>query len=290
MKMCIKCGIKKEIDSFYKGINQCKECKRIYEKERSMIKMNNDVIKGVKKCNKCNEEKEVNLFYKNSNLCKKCGKVIYRETKEKYEERRRNYRVLHKDERKEYWDNYYSDEENKNKVLEKGKRNYLKDKDTENYNERRKKYYEENKEKILLRCKEYERKNRDKRRNRQKIRLLTDPLFKLTRSLRGLARIAFKGKGYIKNTKTEKLLGCSFNEFKSYLESKFESWMTYENYGKYNGELNYGWDIDHITPLDSANTENEISELCHYTNLQPLCSKINREIKRNIIKWKMEEN
>ena len=71
-------------------------------------------------------------------------------------------------------------------------------------------------------------------------------------------------------------------EFKLYLESKFESWMSWENYGLYNGELNYGWDIDHIIPLSSTISEDEIIKLNHYTNLQPLDSYINRYVKRNI--------
>jgi hypothetical protein len=78
-------------------------------------------------------------------------------------------------------------------------------------------------------------------------------------------------------------LGCSFEEFKIYLESKFEDWMTWENYGKYNGELNYGWDIDHIIPLSKAITENDIYDLSHYSNLQPLCSRTNRDIKKDKI-------
>ena len=57
--------------------------------------------------------------------------------------------------------------------------------------------------------------------------------------------------------------------------------MTWDNYGKYNGELNYGWDIDHKIPISSAKSEEEIILLNHYTNLQPLCSKINRHIKTN---------
>ena len=57
--------------------------------------------------------------------------------------------------------------------------------------------------------------------------------------------------------------------------------MTWENYGKYNGELNFGWDIDHIKPLSLAKNEEELIGLNHYTNLQPLCSKINRCIKRD---------
>lgn len=57
--------------------------------------------------------------------------------------------------------------------------------------------------------------------------------------------------------------------------------MSWDNYGKYNGELNFGWDIDHIKPLCLAKTKEEVINLNHYTNLQPLCSKINRDIKWN---------
>lgn len=57
--------------------------------------------------------------------------------------------------------------------------------------------------------------------------------------------------------------------------------MTWENRGLYNGELDYGWDLDHITPISSAKTENEIIRLNHYTNFQPLCSYTNRYIKCN---------
>ena len=57
--------------------------------------------------------------------------------------------------------------------------------------------------------------------------------------------------------------------------------MNWNNYGKYNGELDFGWDIDHRIPLFSAKTEEELLKLFHYSNQQPLCSKFNRDIKRN---------
>ena len=57
--------------------------------------------------------------------------------------------------------------------------------------------------------------------------------------------------------------------------------MNWENYGLYNGEDNYGWDLDHIIPLSSAKSEEEVIQLNHYTNLQPLCSKVNRFIKKD---------
>ena len=59
--------------------------------------------------------------------------------------------------------------------------------------------------------------------------------------------------------------------------------MSWNNRGRYNGEFNYGWDIDHIIPISSAKNEDDIIKLNHYTNLQPLCSKFNRDIKKDKI-------
>ena len=43
---------------------------------------------------------------------------------------------------------------------------------------------------------------------------------------------------------------------------------------------NTNWDVDHIIPLSSAKNEEELINLCHYNNLRPLCSYINRYIKK----------
>lgn len=110
-------------------------------------------------------------------------------------------------------------------------------------------------------------------------------LQKLKNNMRNSIRMYIQREGFIKKSKTEDILGCSFNDLKSYLESKFETWMTWENYGKFNGEFNCGWDIDHIIPLSSVSTEAEIISLNHYSNLQPLCSKVNRYIKKNLLEY-----
>jgi hypothetical protein len=106
-------------------------------------------------------------------------------------------------------------------------------------------------------------------------------LTKLRHRVKSNIQYTFKIKGYKKSKKTEEILGCSILEFQIHLESKFETWMNWENRGLYNGYFNYGWDIDHIIPVSTAQTEEDVIRLNHYSNLQPLCSKINRDIKRD---------
>lgn len=135
------------------------------------------------------------------------------------------------------------------------------------------KYYSQNKEKI-----------NSYNIQRRKYRYENDYLFRLRHNIRSSIKISIKKSGYLKKSKSSDILGCSYEFFKQYLESKFKPWMSWDNYGKYNGQFNFGWDIDHIIPISSAKTEEEVIKLNHYTNLQPLCSKVNREIKRDITK------
>ena len=149
--------------------------------------------------------------------------------------------------------------------------------DKEKAREYKKNYRKNNKEKF----KKYYLKFKEYHLAYSKNRRLTDTLYRLTLNLRSLTYQSFKNKGLRKNKRTENILGCSFEFMKEYIENKFENWMTWETQGRYNGEFNYGWDIDHIIPLSSAKTEEELIQLCHYLNLQPLCSKVNRDIKFN---------
>jgi len=154
-------------------------------------------------------------------------------------------------------------------------------------NEKSKNYHKVNRDRINQLSKEYRENNKDKVRNLQNNyrveRKKVDPVYKMKNSIRRSINNAFKRNGYPKLSKTNDILGCSFEEFKEHIESQWEEWMNWDNYGKYNGEEGYGWDIDHIIPTSSALTENKIVSLNHYTNLQPLCSKINRDIKRDTI-------
>lgn len=110
-----------------------------------------------------------------------------------------------------------------------------------------------------------------------------DPIFKVSLLIGDLIRKSIRKQGFSKKSRTHEILGCSFDEFKKHLESKFEDWMNWSNHGIYNGELKHGWDIDHIRPTSSALTEDDVIKLNHYTNFQPLDGYINRYIKRNKI-------
>lgn len=166
-----------------------------------------------------------------------------------------------------------------NKELIKEKAKIYRDAHKEELQIYNKRYQETHKDKMRSLYKKYQEENKSKIKNYYKIKRQNDILFKISCNLRSAISTAFKKQNYQKNSKTQEILGCSFEEFKNYLESKFEVWMCYENYGKYNGTENYGWDIDHIIPLSSVKTEEDIIQLNHYTNLQPLCSYINRDIK-----------
>jgi len=149
-----------------------------------------------------------------------------------------------------------------------------------------KKYAEANKDKVNKIKKAWAKVNPDKVKKAKadyvKKRIGEDPLYKLKHHIGCLIRQSIKRNGYTKRSRTYDILGCSFIEFKQYIESQWEDWMTWDNYGKYNGEYGYGWDIDHIKPSSSAVNENEAIQLNHFTNLQPLCSKVNRDIKRDL--------
>lgn len=103
-----------------------------------------------------------------------------------------------------------------------------------------------------------------------KARPLVDEKFRLARNLRKRLRSAMKDN--FKTGSAVSDLGCSIEDFKLYLESKFSDGMSWDNYGR------EGWHIDHILPLSKFDLTNqeELKKACHYTNLQPLWARDNR--------------
>jgi len=218
---------------------------------------------------------------------KEYHKIYYEDNKEELNRKNRERYHKNKEKRKEYRKEYSLKNSKKNK--EKCKKWYLDNKEIH------KEYQLINKEKIKKQKKEWRLKNKEKIKedyrkwrlsNKKEInkkyskyiknRKIVDPIFKMQCNVRRLIGNSFRNCGYKKNSKTEKILGCSFEQFKEHIEEQFESWMSFENHGKYNGDYCFGWDIDHINELKNVKTEEDILKLNHYSNLRPLDSKINR--------------
>jgi hypothetical protein len=117
--------------------------------------------------------------------------------------------------------------------------------------------------------KERKKKYNKKSSIRNKKRYYEDINYRMSKILRSRIKTALKNNFKISSAVRD--LGCSIEELKKHLESKFQTGMTWENWG-----LN-GWHIDHIKPLCSFNLSNieEFKKACHYTNLQPLWAKDN---------------
>lgn len=196
----------------------------------------------MKYCKKCNQIKTFEYFSKNTRAkdglqsqCVICKKEYYRKNIEKYLELKKIYYQKHADTIKKNKKQYYR--ANKEKIYK-----------------RQQKYREKNKERLTKHANAYLKK-------RKKI----DLLYKFTKNVRRLVLSAFtrnKTKDYKKQSKTESLLGCKISNLRDHLAKQFQPGMTFENHGE--------WHIDHIIPLASAKTQEEVEKLCHYTNLQPL--------------------
>lgn len=210
-----------------------------------------------KKCSKCNQVKEVCFFSKNNKTkdklhcsCKECDKEKYFKNRERNILNMRDYKKNNPEKLKEY---YLKNQENYKQYRESKKdlnKFYMKDYYLNNL-EKRKKYLELTKEKRNL-----------KRNIYQKERSKSDSLFKLKIYVRNRIGFYLKKNNITKRNNTFKIVGCSPQELKIYLEKKFNNGLNWDNYGE--------WHIDHIIPLSSAKTEEELYKLCHFTNLQPM--------------------
>jgi hypothetical protein len=130
-----------------------------------------------------------------------------------------------------------------------------------------KRYRDRHKEEVRARVRAYSKspKGREWRRLYLRNRMQNDPAFKLKWILRTRLRWLVRGKKCNKGH-SAKMVGCSFDSLKKYLESQWQPGMSWENYGR------TGWHIDHKRPCASFDlTKIEQQKACfHYSNLQPL--------------------
>ena len=131
-------------------------------------------------------------------------------------------------------------------------------------------YYQDHKEDIDKRKQLWAEQNRDKVRQsarKSQGRSLKDPLKAEKHRMRSRLAMAFSAKGSKDKPKTEAMLGCTWPELLMHIESLFCDGMSWDN--------RHLWHIDHVIPLDAAESAEHLADLCHYTNLQPLWAKDN---------------
>ena len=234
----------------------------------------------MKECSKCKEIKkfeEFNIDNKSKDgyryICKSCTKDQAHERYVKNKNRINEYNKNWHRDNKEKMNIYYSNMKEHRRKIQKEYR----EKNKKILLDKKKIYYIENKEEITQNRRNKRKEINEYSRKRKQL----DPILKLISNIRTSIYNSIKRNGFSKNKNTKEIIGCSFEDFKYHLESKFEIWMNWNNYGKFNGEFNHGWDIDHIIPISTAKTEEDIIKLNHFLNLQPLCSKMNRVIKKD---------
>ena len=241
MKTCSKCKIQKDYLSFAirksakDGLKSaCKECNNLRERKR--YSQNPDFFKQKQKEWKLANPKRA------KELSKKAKFKHYHS--ERGQQKRKQYLEKNRDKHRIYQRIWYHN--NKEKAAQHKRKHYLK-----------------NKNKIIARRTIY-----------AKYKYQSDPIFRLKHMLRALTRHAFKKQGVDRNartnTKTARLLGCSWEFAKQHIESLFKEGMTWQNQGE--------WEIDHIVAISrwDLNSEEDIVKCFNYTNLQPLWAKENR--------------
>ena len=205
-------------------------------------------------CTKCKIEKELTDFFKLKSS--KDGyngwcKICLNEKNNKWRENNREIALT-------YSKNWYQN--NKDKKSEYFEKYCLET--PEKVKETKKKYREKNKEVIKQKKKIYDENYKPKRNELRRERLKTDILFKLVNNVRSRLIKYLTTLNITKKNTTFEIVGCTPQELKEHLEKQFVDGMGWENRCE--------WHIDHIIPLSSAKTEEELYMLCHYTNLQPL--------------------
>ncbi len=204
-----------------------------------------------KVCNKCKEIKNIFEFNKNPRRnkfdghdvqCKKCVNNRSKAWRENNVDRCSDVRKLH------YQKNIDKMRSEKRTYI----LNHKEDKIQYDIEYRRMKKVE-----IATYKKEWAKKNKD------------NPQYKIRRNIRRRMHHALMGKN--KSANTMELLGCSIEEFKTYLESLWSSEMTWDNYG-----VN-GWHIDHIKECYTFDLSDPSQQrkCFHFSNQRPLWAKDN---------------
>lgn len=239
-KICTKCKIQKDLDSFYK------------------LKNGKYGVHSI--CKSCLMQKQVDYYKNNSEKVKTYQQFYALNNSDKILERKKKYYQKNTDRMLKYHKEYHI-----NNILK--------------INDYQKKYRELNPDKIKIQQATYNKLNFNKRKkyykkwseeNREKINDYMNNKYKTNLNFRikcDLRTRIFKAlKNNQKSGHTLELIGCSIEFLKQHIESQFKDGMNWNNQGR------GGWHIDHIKPCASFDLTKELEQrkCFHYSNLQPL--------------------
>ena len=208
--------------------------------------MFNNII--TKKCSKCFQEKNIIEFSKKRNStqswCKACEsirtKIWYQKNKEKRNKKARE------------WEAANRDKINTAKRIKRQKQKELLP------IKPKKEPFDKNK---------WNFENKDKLAGYKRKWLQKNPTALIADRIRRRINMSIAKLGYKKTSKSTDIIGCDWETLKKHIELQFKNGMNWDNRNK--------WHIDHIIPLSSAKTEEDVIKLNHYTNLRPLWAKDN---------------
>ena len=250
----------------FKSDRSCVECKKIKEKEnKEKRNLENDGKFYVGNlCDKGHNHNGENysLRYTSSNDCIECKRISDKNSYIKRQE----------------------------KILNQKKQYYLDNKEA--YNLKNKEYYLTNKDGIITKNKEYYKNNKKhlnaKNWERIKIKLATDPIFRLNRRMSNAVTKALKRKNTSKGGISYlDLVDFTLEDLVAHLEKQFTEGMNWDNYDE--------WHIDHIKPKSTFDyeTPNDLSfkECWSLSNFQPLWGKDNlSKGKKSMEDWLIYKN
>ena len=200
----------------------------------------------MKTCINCNKSKAEDEYEPKRRKCKTCraddAKKYYEKNRDKMKERNKKWRENNRGKRRVAQRRYVA--KHPNYIKEWRKKNHKKNSTTS------KRWKKSNPEKVKLHSKKYLEK------------LKESPSYKIKDRLRrSFKRWLFKG---YKSARTQRLVGCTREEARNWIEAQFLPGMTWGNYG--------AWHIDHMLPWEHFNLLDEGThpQVMHYTNLQPL--------------------
>jgi len=280
---CRKCECEKTKENFKVSLTKehgidllCKKCANLAsklskEKTRRLLGMRprkDYTSENIKFCNRCKIEKKKELFGKDKSTktqlsvyCKECTKVINKEKRLVNIDKIKVKLCLKRQQP--------SPKTKKCRICEKEKgiNDFSKninhkygfhDACKECYIDAWRIYCSQNRNKIRAINRKSYLINREKNEN--------NPAFVVARLTRRRIFDACRAQMIKPKLKPLELIGCSWQQFAEYLESKFGDKLSWDNRGL------HGWHIDHIKPCASfdLSDEQQLKQCFHYTNCQPL--------------------